>query len=360
MQRERQLRSLNMILLAVVWLAGCSGDPAAENGDEQVLRSVKVETVGERPLSGMRRFVARIEPLNTVDLAFQTGGRIERMPVEEGSRVQQGALLAELERVDYELALRDAEAGLELAEQEHQRNERLAERDAVSRAALQRSHAELQRRRVAFDNARRDLSLTRLEAPFDALVSRQLVDPFTQVQPGTAVLRLQDVSALQVSIGVPEDLMYTLDDTDRLEAKLTLATWPERSFEVHYREYRTQPDPVAQTYELLFSLPPQDDITILPGMTGTVTVTVRDEAAIPGISVPVAALDTRRAPQMVVWVLDPDGRTVQPREVEAGTLGGDRIVIESGLEPGETIVTAGAHLLQEGMTVTPFGQTSSN
>lgn len=349
-----------MILLAAVWLAGCSGEPDAEGGNGQVQRSVKVETVGERPLAGMRRFVARIEPLNTVDLAFQTGGRIERMPVEEGSRVRQGTLLAELEQVDYELALRDAEAGLELAQQEHQRNQRLAERDAVSRAALQRSRAELERRQVAFDNAQRDLSLTRLEAPFDALVSRQLVDPYTQVQAGTAVLRLQDVSALQVGIGVPEDLMYTLDNTDRLEAKLTLATWPDRSFVVHYREHRTQPDPVAQTYELLFSLPQQDDITILPGMTGTVTVTVRDEAAVPGISVPVAALDTRRAPQMVVWVLGDDGTTVQPREVEAGTLGGDRIVIESGLEPGETIVTAGAHLLQEGMTVTPFGQTASN
>lgn len=349
-----------MILLAAIWLSGCSGEPDAENGGEQVLRSVKVETVGEQPLAGMRRFVARIEPLNTVDLAFQTGGRIERMPVEEGSRVEQGTLLAELERVDYELALRDAEAGLELAEQEHERNQRLAERDAVSRAVLQRSRAELERRRVAFDNAQRNLSLTRLEAPFNALVSRQLVDPFTQVQAGTAVLRLQDVSALQVSIGVPEDLMYTLDNTDRLEAQLTLSSWPDRSFVVQYREHSTQPDPVAQTYELLFSLPQQDDITILPGMTGTVTVTALDEARASGISVPVAALDTRRAPQMVVWVLDDDGRTVQPREVEAGTLGGDRIVIESGLEPGDVIVTAGAHLLQEGMTVTPFGQAANN
>lgn len=353
------MRSLHTILLATVWLIGCSGEVDTENNGIEVLRSVKVETVGERPLAGMRRFVARIEPLNTVELAFQTGGRIERMAVQEGSRVEQGTLLAELERIDYELALRDAEAGLELARQEHERNQRLAEQDAVSRAALQRSQAELDRRQVAFDNAQRNLSLTRLEAPFDALISRQLVDPFTQVQAGTAVLRLQDVSALQVSIGVPEDLMYTLDNTDRLEARLNLATWPDRSFVVHYREHSTQPDPVAQTYELLFSLPQQDDITILPGMTGTVTVTVRDEAAMPGISVPVAALDTRRAPQMVVWVLEGED-TVHPREVEAGTLGGDRIVIESGLEPGETIVTAGAHLLQEGMTVTAFGRTAGN
>jgi RND family efflux transporter MFP subunit len=357
---ERQLRSLFIFLLLVTGLTGCSGEADTENGDGVMLRSVKVEIVGERPLTGMRRFVARVEPLNTVDLAFQTGGRIERMPVQEGSRVQRGTVLAELEQVDYELALRDAEAGLELARQEHERNQRLAEQDAVSRAALQRSRAELERRTVAFDNAQRSLDLTLLEAPFDALVSRRLVDPFTQVQAGTAVLRLQDVSTLRVSIGVPEDLMYTLDNTDRLEARLTLATWPDRSFIVHYREHSTQPDPVAQTYELLFSLPRQDGITILPGMTGTVTVAVREEAMLSGISVPVAALDTRRAPQMVVWVLDRDDGTVHSRDVEAGILGGDRIAIESGLEPGETIVTAGAHLLQDGMAVTTFGEAAGN
>lgn len=354
------MRSLFVILAAAISLSACSGETNTANGGAERLHSVKVETIDERPLAGMRRFVARIKALNTVDLAFQTGGRIERMPVQEGSHVAQGTVLAELERIDYELALRDAQAALELARQSHERNQRLAEQDAVSRAALQRSQAELERRQVAFDNAQRNLSLTRLQAPFDALVSHQLVDPFTMVPAGRAVLRLQDVSSLQVSIGVPEDLMYTLNDTDRLEARLQLATWPDRSFVVHYAEHSTQPDPVAQTYELLFSLPRQEGITILPGMTGTVTVSVRDEAAMPGISVPVAALDTRQAPQMVVWIFDRDSGTAHPREVEAGTLGGDRIVIESGLEPGETVITAGAHLLQEGMTVIPFGQSADN
>jgi len=345
----------SMLWPVVLFLLGaCGGETATETGAGS--RTVKLETVGERPLAGMRRFVARVEPLNTVELAFEVGGRIESMPVREGTLVVKGTLLARLEPIDYELALRDAESTLTLARQEQERNLRLAEQDAVSRAALQRSQAELDRARVAFDNAQRNLSLTRLEAPFDALVSQRIVDPFTRVQPGTAVLRLQDISELRVSIGVPEDLMYTLDNTDRLQARLTLATWPDRSFTVHYREHNTRPDPVAQTYELLFSLPRQDDITILPGMTGTVTVSVLEEAAVPGISVPVAALDMRQAPQMRIWVYDPDSGTVSSTEVEAGTLGEDRIAITSGLQPGDTIVTAGAHLLQEGMPVEPFGE----
>lgn len=323
-----------------------------------VTRTVKLEAINERPQAAARRFVARIEPLNTVNLAFQTGGRMERMPAREGSVVEQGSLLAELETVDYELALRQAEAALSLARQEQARNQRLATRDAVSEAALQRSQAELERATVAWEQARRSLSLTRLEAPFAALVSERIVDPFTQVEAGTAVLRLQDISELRVSIGVPEDLMYTLDNTDRLSARLALATWPDQSFEIHYREHSTRPDPVAQTYELLFSLPSQPGFNILPGMTGTVTVSVLEEAALPGISVPVAALDMRQAPRMQVWVFEEDTGTVHPREVETGTLGGGRVAIQRGLAPGDIIVTAGSHLLQDGMSVTPFGNTA--
>ncbi|MGM0633126.1 MAG: efflux RND transporter periplasmic adaptor subunit [Pseudomonadota bacterium] len=349
---------ISMAILALVVLTACGGETAEEAGQPTtVARTVKLETVGERPQAGTRRFVARIEPLNTVDLAFQTGGRIETMPAREGSVAEAGSLLAELETIDYRLALRQAEASLALARQQHERNQRLAPREAVSEAALQRSRAELERSTVAHEQARRNLSLTRLEAPFDALVSQRLVDPFTQVQAGNAVLRLQDISELRVSIGVPEDLMYTLDNTDRLQARLRLATWPDRSFEIHYREHSTQPDPVAQTYELLFALPRQEGINILPGMTGTVTVSVLEEAALPGINVPVAALDMRQAPQMLVWVLDEEAGTVHPQDVETGTLGGDRVAIQSGLEPGDTIVTAGAHLLQEGMKVTPMGTT---
>lgn len=347
-----------MAALSLIVLTACGGDAAEEAGERtEITRTVKLETVGERPQAGMRRFVARIEPLNTVDLAFQTGGRIESIPAREGSTVEESTLLAELETIDYRLALRQAEAALELARQEHERNQRLAAREAVSEAALQRSRAELERSTVAREQAQRNLSLTRLQAPFDALISQRIVDPFTQVQAGSAVLRLQDISQLRVSIGVPEDLMYTLDNTDRLQARLELATWPDRSFEIHYRAHSTQPDPVAQTYELLFSLQRQEGISILPGMTGTVTVSVLEEAALPGISVPVAALDMRQAQQMVVWVYDEESGTVHSRDVETGTLGGDRVAIQSGVEPGDTIVTAGAHLLQEGMAVSPFGTT---
>lgn len=353
-------RRVTALLLSATLLAACGGAGSEEGSGQSAPRTVKLETVGERPQAGMRRFVARVEPRNTVDLAFQTPGRIEQIPAVEGSQVERGTLLAELETVDYELALRDAEAALTLAREEHERNQRLAERDAVSRAALQRSSSQLERAQVAFDNAQRNLRLTRLEAPFDALISRQMVDPFTQVQAGTPVLQLQDVSELRVAIGVPEDLMYTLDNTERLRATLHLATWPDLSFEVDYFEHSTQPDPVAQTYELLFSLPRQEGYNILPGMTGTITVQVLEEAALPGISVPVAALDTRQAPQMRVWVYEADSGTVHPRDVEAGTLGGNRISITAGLQSGDTIVTAGAHLLQEGMPVTPLEGVGGN
>ncbi len=336
-----------------VLLAACNNDTGPEPSTQSA-RMVKLETVSSSALAGSRHFVARVEALNTVDLAFQVGGRIETMPVQEGSVLPRGELAAELESIDYELALRNAEAAHEAAELAHARNERMLPRDAIPRAVWEQSRAELEARQVALYVAQRNLELTRLEAPFDALVTRRLVDPFTQVEPGTPVLRLQDISELRVRASIPEDLMYLLSETGRLRAEAVLSSRPERSFELQYREHSTEPDPVAQTYDISFLLQAPDTTGILPGMTATVRITAIAGMSGSGISVPVAALDTREGDSLRVWVFDEASGTASPRQVEAGSLSGERAQILSGLSDGDRIVAAGAHLLHEDMPVSPM------
>lgn len=341
------------IILSVLLLSACSGDNGPTDATS-ITRVVKVDTVREASLAGTRHFVGRVEAIKTVDLAFQVAGRIEQMPVQEGTVVSRGSLIAALEPVDYELALRQAEVALEVAELAHQRNDRMLPRDAVPLSTWERSRAELQTRRVARDVHQRNLDLTRLEAPFDALITRRLVDPFTQIQAGTSVVRIQDMTELRIRASIPEDLMYLLGQTSRLRAAATLSAWPGRSFELHYREHVTEPDPVAQTYDILFEIDPADDISILPGMTATVMISSIAELTASGIRVPVAALDTRDGDGLRVWIYDADTGTAIPRAVQAGPITGQQALILSGLRDGEQIITAGAHLLHEGMSVAPM------
>ena len=69
-----------------------------------------------------------------------------------------------------------------------------------------------------------------------------------------------------------------------------------------------------------------------------------------GVLVPLTAImDVKGRAQ--AWVLDRATMTVQPRAVKVGPAHGDSLAILAGLKPGDTIVTAGIHLLRAGETV---------
>jgi len=341
------------LLMVLLVLVSCGADDEANEPGERN-RSVKLVTVNDGSQLAERRFVARVEALSTVDLAFQTDGRIETMLAREGSVVPGGALIARLERRDYELAVDEAETALMLSEAEYQRAARMLAPGAIAQSQYDRARAERDMRRVALEFAQRRLAYTELTAPFDALVTRRLVDAHTQTQTGTAVVRVQDVTELGVVIAVPENLMFVLADTSGLSAELSLSAFPGQRFELQYREHSTEADGVTQTYNLRFSLPRPEALSVLPGMTGTVSVRVREEASAIGITVPVAALDARSDGSFQVWVYDAQSGRVNSRAVQTGALGGDQVSIMDGLQPGEQIVAAGAHLLRENMPVVPF------
>jgi hypothetical protein len=82
------------------------------------------------------------------------------------------------------------------------------------------------------------------------------------------------------------------------------------------------------------------------GMSAAVEVAA---AAARKIEVPIAALHSRGAdPQ--VFVVEPKG-TVRAQKVKTGGVTGERVVIESGLQPGDVVVAAGAQLLRPGQRV---------
>ncbi|MDC7239569.1 MAG: hypothetical protein PQJ50_04335, partial [Spirochaetales bacterium] len=72
--------------------------------------------------------------------------------------------------------------------------------------------------------------------------------------------------------------------------------------------------------------------------------------------VPLSALFSNPAGESQVWILDESDMTVSSRAVETGTISDDYINITSGIESGETIVTAGVSQLMEGQTVRYYNQ----
>ena len=346
---------VRLLLLSLIGLtlAACS----SENNEVvavQQPKPVRLETVGVDAQLSSRRFVGRVDAVSTVDLSFQVGGQISELAVQQGTLVRKGELIAALDQSDFALAVREAEVQKDHAQKNLERIKTLVEKNMVSDSAFDQADTDYRLQSVALDNARRNLSYTRINAPFDALITRRLIDRFSNVQANTPVVRVQDVTELRVRINVPEGLIALIGMRNGFKIEAHSPDHPELVFPLEYREHATEVDRATQTYEVVFGMARPEEIEVLPGMTLTVAITRNGNEPLQLISIPVSAVDTDSSGSFRVWLYDAEKGVVSPQPVTLGALSGTHVPVLSGLEPGDTIVTAGTNLLSDGMSVRPF------
>ena len=342
-----------VLLIAVTTLLSACGNNNEES-EQEIVRSVRIETVKITEALAQRRFVGRVDALKTVDLSFQVGGRLAELPVQQGTVVVKGGLIAALDPTDFRLTEQEAKAQYAFAQLDVRRKRNLGASDTIPKVMLDEAETAFKLRQVALDNARRNLSYARIDAPFDALVTRRLMDIHTHVAPHQAVVRVQDVSALHVKINVPEDLIRLIGLADAMKLEAVFPGQHGKNLPLRYLEHATEADAVAQTYEVTLELQRPHDMLILPGMTVSVSIGSPFVNGSTEIKIPLSAIDTDEHGKTRVWLFNPQTETVSPHVIDIGAVAASRVPVQAGLTGGENIVTAGGHLLHDGMKVRRF------
>jgi len=345
--------ALAALLLA---LAGCAKqEAAAPPAPRAVLAQVVTATAADlgNVYSGEVR--ARYES----DLAFRVGGKIVARPVDVGSTVRKGEVMARLDPQDARLAvdaarslLAAAEADHALAEAELARYRELHAKNFVSKAVLDArqttfntTKARLEQARAQVATARNQSDYTALEADADGVITAVLAEPGQVVAAGQPVVRLARPEEKEVVIHVPEGRLAELREANRV--LVALWTRPERPYSGRVREISPNADPVTRTFTVKVSVPQADDDVRL-GMTANVHIGERDARRV--IKVPLGAVAQENG-RASVWVVDPATRKVAPRPIEIGAYREDGVTVLAGLAAGEVVVTAGVHKLLAGEPV---------
>ncbi|SEA51587.1 efflux RND transporter periplasmic adaptor subunit [Alkalimonas amylolytica] len=338
-----------MALLLLLGLTACSKAPE----DEAQLAPVTVKLVmanGDSQLSS-RSFVGRVDAVSTVDLAFQVGGQVTKLAVQQGQVVAAGGVLAALDPADYQLALQQARVQLDQAKRDLERARPLREQGILTPSDFEQLQTSYELAKVALENASRNIAHAQLEAPFDALITRRLIERYATVAAGTPVLRVQNISELRVHINVPEQLMRLVNDSADYQVSVRLPG-QDAAYPLVYREHATEADPMTQTYRVSFALARIPEVNLMPGMTVSV-VTERTQQP-SSLSVPLSAIDTATPEQFHVWRYLSDSQTVERVQVQLGQIHGQQVDILSGVQYGDQLVSAGHAQLQPGQRVRPF------
>jgi RND family efflux transporter MFP subunit len=346
--------AVSRVLLLSAALAGC--ERPEEAVVDQAVRPAKLFRVSADRATVIHEFVGRVEAAETVDLSFEVPGELRQLPVREGQDLPAGELVAALDTRDFELAMQEAAVQRRLAAQDLERKEALLQRRGISQSLVDDARALEELWSVRLAQAEERLADTRLTAPFDAVVARRYVDNRSRVQVGDLIVRLLDLNELDVVASVPAGLLATVTPDRVVAFTATFDFLPGLEYPLTYRENSGEANPVAQTYDVAFTMAPPEETNILPGMTARVQVELTAGPGSSGIGIPTTALLSEPDGKFFVWVFDPESSIVHRRAVRVGAPLAQGVTVEQGLDGGELVVAAGASQLQAGMRVRPLGE----
>lgn len=287
---------------------------------------------------------------DATNLAFKIAGQVLSVPVAKGDSVARGALLATLDPRDVELQVEANRSAYEEARSRLERAKRLREHDAVSQQEYESAQTLYSQARSAYDNSVDLLKDTRLRAPFTGVVERVYVDAFQRVSAGQTILRLVNPVSTTIGFTIPESSLGELTrKTTTFGVKFD--NIPNVEFAAVVKDYaRTSSDALGFPVSLRLQDVDKHRYHIIPGMSCTVTMRTVDDLP-EAVSLPISAIYAPMHDGNYVWVVD-SMDIVSLRKVRLGEIfDRDRVLVDSGVKPGDRVVIAGVYRLKEGEKV---------
>ena len=331
-----------------------------------VLRSEPVTLTSELP--------GRVSAMESSDVRPQINGVIRRRDFTEGSIVQAGQVLYEIDDAPYQAALLSAQGQLAQAEANIRSTQLQADRfrqlvavNGVSQqdadnaeAAAAQAKAAVMAARGALKAAEVNLAYTRIRAPIAGRIGRSLFTPGALVQTGQseALATIQRIDEVYVDLTQSAaellDLRSALQGASQSGAgaarvQLVLpngAVYPIDG-QLGFEDITVDPTTGAVVVRATFANP---NGVLLPGLY--VRARLTEGVLSQGLLAPQAGITRNERGQAVALVVGP-GQVSAQRTVETGQAIGDKWLIKSGLQPGDRLIVDGLVNLHPGAKVTP-------
>lgn len=345
----------SLLALLPLALAACKPDaPAAPPAPRPVVSEIVSPQAGLRP-----SYAGTVAARTETDLGFPIAGTLATRPVDEGDVVAKGATLARLDPQQLEAESRAAEAGVTVAAAQLNSAQDAADRanqlvakgvDSPSTAeaaksALVAAEARLAQAKASLAQAVELQGYATLAAPQDGVVTHVYVQPGAALAAGQAVVRIAATGEREVVIDLTEQDAAGLAPGAvfrvRIEAAPTIASTAA------LRAIDPVADPATRTRRLHLTLAPDASDAF---RLGALVLVEPDAQTAAELTLPATALIGGKG---AVWIVDPASRKVHRAEVKAGPEIGSRMVILSGIAPGEEVVVKGVNSIEDGQVVGP-------
>ncbi|HSN91532.1 MAG TPA: efflux RND transporter periplasmic adaptor subunit [Anaeromyxobacteraceae bacterium] len=325
--------------------AGASFAPPPEA--VSAARVEKVEWVGTRPAIGS--LVAD----RGVTLSAELPGTVRQISFRAGSSVEPGQVLVRLDTSTEEAQLVAARADASLARQNLERARILRETESNTRADLDAAEARAASADAQVATLEATIAKKNIRAPFAGRISIRQVELGQYVAPGQPIASLQSVTPIHAEFSVPQQVLAELRPGQ--QASLRTDAFPGSSWKGTVTTVNPEVDVATRTVRVRATFG-NDDGRLRPGMFANVELF--SEGSRPALIIPATAVLYAPYGDSVFALEEKKdeatGRTAtvaRQKFVRLGDRRGDFVAVVSGLEAGETVVSAGAFKLRNGTAV---------
>ena len=216
-----------VILLActLLVLTGCKGEnhETAQPAQSLPAVQVKIAPTSRASAQGQIELLGTVEPIEKAVIAAKVTGTITKMPVRLGSSVKQGQLLVEISANEIAAKLRQAQAQLEQAKRNLDRETRLLAKKASTPETVKSMAEEHRIAQAGYREAKTMAGYTTITAPFAGQITAKPVNAGDLASPGAPLLVLENNRRLQVVTSVPEALVVNIQPGDKLVIRIPAA-----------------------------------------------------------------------------------------------------------------------------------------
>jgi len=350
---------------ALLTVAACQKQAAKTGAEAETFGAapVKIFKAARERITEKITYTGTLEALDKINITPETGGKIARIHVEAGDRVAKGQLLAELETESIRLQVRQAEAGVAVAEAAHadalknkERMDRLLKESAVSaqqsekiQLAFDAAAAQLEQARAGLNLARHALDQSLMKAPFAGIIASKNAEVGDVINPmmggaygggAGGVLTLMDYATIKLAVAVSSE------DIGRVrkgqEAVLRVGSLPGREFRGVVRVVNLTADAQNKKFGVEVHID-NSDASLRPGTFGDLVFEVQSHEN--ALVVPQSAI----LENTYVYVAE-GGKAVR-KNVTLGIQNTTMVEILGGLGDGESVIVEGNYGLEEGSPI---------
>lgn len=292
--------------------------------------------------------VGTVRAINGADLSSEVSGIVQSITFESGTEVEKDTTLLQLRADDDIAKLQSLQAAEKLASINYERDQKQLKAQAVSQATVDTDAATLDAAKSAVIAQQALIDKKTIKAPFAGHLGIRQVDIGQYLQPGTAIVTLQQLDPIYVDFTLPEQALGKISAGQKVSASIDALQGT--TFEGTIDAVNAKINEATRSIQVRASFK-NAERKLLPGMFAKVAIEVGAPQSI--ITLPQAAITFNPYGNTVYLVdnSDPSKLVAKQSFVTTGATRGDQVAVLSGVKEGDEVVSSGQIKLRNGTPI---------